>query len=55
MKAKKIVKEEIVLVLSKKEAEMLRSLVQNQLYDDEQPEIWELRRDIFESLTFKDK
>jgi len=54
MKAKKIVKEEIILVLSKKDAELLKSLVQNQLSDTEQPEITELRRNIFESLTFED-
>jgi len=54
MKSKKVIKKEIILVLSEKEAEMLKALVQNKLSDSEQPEITELRRNLFESLTFED-
>jgi hypothetical protein len=54
MKGKKIIKKEIILVLSEKEAELLKALIQNPLFDSEQPEVSELRRDLFESLTFED-
>jgi hypothetical protein len=54
MKGKKIIKKEIILVLSEKEAELLKALIQNPLFDSEQPEITELRRNLFESLTFED-
>jgi transcriptional regulator CtsR len=54
MKGKKIIKKEIILVLSEREAELLKALIQNPLFDSEQPEVSELRRDLFESLTFED-
>jgi hypothetical protein len=54
MKGKKIIKKEIICVLSEKEAEQLKELIQKPLSDSEQPEITELRRNLFESLTFED-
>jgi transcriptional regulator CtsR len=54
MKGKKIIKREVILVLSEKEAELLKALIQNPLFDSEQPEVSELRRNLFESLTFED-